>query len=126
MIHLRLLIVWACLPILIYVNGNPISDNINGKLIVVDPSVAYEDRPGMSMDCNIGNCSGENEYDSCICMNGRNCLCTNFEDALYHVEDNTVIVLNDTLQEFRANVMLHTLVYHTNLLYRTQTCYIPS
>ena len=107
MIHLRLLIVWACLPILIYVNGNTISDNISGKLIVVDPSVGYEDRPGMSTNCNIGNCSGEDEHDSCICMNGRNCLCTKFEDALYHVEDNTVIVLNGTLQEFRVNVMLN-------------------
>ena len=112
MIHLRLLIVWACLPILIYVNGNTISDNISGKLIVVDPSVGYEDRPGMSTNCNIGNCSGEDEHDSCICVNGRNCYCNNFEDALYHVEDNTVIVLNGTLQEFRVNVMLN---YITNI-----------
>ena len=108
MIHPRCLIVWACLPILICVNVNAVSENaINGKLIVVNPLVGYEDRTGMSMDCNIGNCSGENEHDSCVCMNERNCLCTKFEDALHHVEDNTVIVLNGTLREFRANVILN-------------------
>ena len=54
-----------------------------------------------------GECSGENENDSCACSDRRNCLCTKFEDALNHVEDNTVILLNDTLQEFTTNNMLN-------------------
>ena len=52
------------------------------------------------MDCNAGDCSGENENDSCVSSDIRNCLCTKFEDALHHVEDNTVILLNGTSQEF--------------------------
>ena len=61
MIHLakvQLLIMWACLHIT-YVKGNVMSErSFDEKLIVVIPSVGYEDRPGM--DCNAGECSGEN------------------------------------------------------------------
>ena len=108
MIHLakvQLLIMWACLHIT-HVKGNVMSErSFDEKLIVVIPSVGYEDRPGM--DCNAGECSGENETDSCVCSDRRNCLYTKFEDALNRVEDNTVIMLNDTLQEFMTNNMLN-------------------
>ena len=114
MIHLakvQLLIMWACLHIT-HVKGNVMSErSFDEKLIVVIPSVGYEDRPGM--DCNAGECSGENETDSCICSDRRNCLYTKFEDALNRVEDNTVIMLNDTLQEFMTNNMLNNI---TNIL----------
>ena len=109
MIHLakvQLLIVWACLHIITHVKGNVMSErSCDEKLIVVIPSVGYEDMPGM--DCNAGDCSGENENDSCVCSDRRNCLCTKFEDALNRVEDNTVILLNGTLQEFMTNNMLN-------------------
>ena len=59
------------------------------------------------MDCNASDCSGKNGNDSCFCSDGRNCLCTKFEDALHRVEDNTVILLNGTLQEFTTNNMLN-------------------
>ena len=112
MIHIKkvqLLIVWACLSILTHVKGNVASENsTDRKLIIVNPSVSYEDRAGM--DCNVDDCSGENEHDSCICRDGRSCLCTKFEDALHHVEDNTVIVVNGTLQEFTANIVLSNIV----------------
>ena len=102
----QLLIVWACLHIITHVKGNVMSErSFDKKLIVVIPSVGYEDRP--EMDCNAVYCSGENENDSCVCSDGRNCLCTKFEDALNRVEDNTVILLNGTLQEFTTNNMLN-------------------
>ena len=112
MIHIKkvqLLIVWACLSILTNVKGNVASENsTDRKLIIVNPSVSYEG--GAGMDCNVDDCSGENEHDSCICRDGGSCLCTKFEDALHHVEDNTVIVINGTLQEFTANIVLSNIV----------------
>ena len=102
----QFLIVWACLHIITHVKGNVMSErSFDEKLLVVILSVGYEDRT--EMDCNAGDCSGENENDSCVCSDGRNFLCTKFEDALSRVEDNTVILLNGTLQEFTTNNMLN-------------------
>ena len=66
MIHLtkvQLLIVWICLHISTQAKGSITHENsIEEKLIMVNPSVTYEDRPGI--DCNAGDCF---EKDSCTC-----------------------------------------------------------
>ena len=112
MMHIKkvqLLMVWACLSILTNGKGNVVSENsTDRKLIKVNPSVSYEG--GAGMDCNVDDCSGEDEHGSCICRDERICLCTTFEDALHHVEDNTIIVINGILQEFTANIVLSNIV----------------
>ena len=105
MIHLtkvQLLIVWICLHISTQAKGSITHENsIEEKLIMVNPSVTYEDRPGI--DCNAGDCF---EKDSCTCCDEKNCWCSKFEDALHCVEDSTVILPNGSLENFSSNILL--------------------
>ena len=119
-----LLVVWACVPIIMCVQGNLISSD-DEKLIIVNPSLDVktmnfdchskdfenhsEDFDDHSEDCddNIGSSSGDHKSDSCICNNETKCVCSTFEDAFNHVENNTVIAINGTIRGFTANVVLN-------------------
>ena len=111
--NVQLLIVWTCLPILIHVQGNVVLNNSDKKLIIVNPVVSYD------IDVNItiadqengiplGGCDLDDEcfLDSCICSNETKCVCSRFEDAFNHVENNTVIAINGTIEEFTTDIVL--------------------
>ena len=113
-----LLVVCACVPIIICVQGNLVVSSDDEKLIIVNPS---PDVKTMNFDCrsedfdddsedyddDIGSSSGDHESDSCICSNETKCVCSNLEDAFNHVENNTVIAINGTIRGFTANVVLN-------------------
>ena len=113
-----LLVVWACVPIIMCVQGNLVVSSNDEKLIIVNPS---PDVKTMNFDCHsedfdddsedhdddIGSSSGNHESDSCICSNETKCVCSNLEDAFNHVENNTVIAINGTIRGFTANVVLN-------------------
>ena len=107
---IQLLIVWACLPILICIQGNIIFNDSDEKLIIVNPLMSYDDvnrttqdDGRTTMDCDARTCF----RDSCTCSRERTCLCSEFEDAFNLVEDNTVIAINGTLQDFTAIIALN-------------------
>ena len=113
-----LLVVWACVPIIMCVQGNLVVSNDDEKLIIVNLSL---DVKTMNFDCrsedfdddseeyddDIGSSSGDHDSDSCICSNETKCVCSNLEDAFNHVENNTVIAINGTIRGFTANVVLN-------------------
>ena len=109
---IQLLIVWVFLPILIHVQGNILSNNSDEKLIIITPVVisdAYvngtvtDQENGIpTMGCNVHECF----IDSCICSSETKCVCLKFEDTFNHVENNTVIAINGTIEEFTANIVL--------------------
>ena len=107
------MIVLTSLPILIHVQGNIVLNNSDKKLIIVNPVVSYD------IDVNItiadqengiplGGCDLDDEcfLDSCICSNETKCVCSRFEDAFNHVENNTVIAINGTIEEFTTDIVL--------------------
>ena len=110
--NVQLLIVWTCLPILIHVQGNIVFNNSDEKLIIVTPMVIsdadingtiIDQENGMPiMGCDVNECF----IDSCICSSETECVCFKFEDAFNHVENNTVIAINGTLEEFTVNIVL--------------------
>ena len=113
-----LLVVWACLLVIICMQGNLAVSSDDEKLIIVNPSLNVNT---MSFDCrsedfddqsnnyndDIGSSSGDYDSDSCICSNETKCVCFKFEDAFHHVENNTVIAINGTIRGFTANVVLN-------------------
>ena len=118
-----LLVVWACLLVIMCVQGNLVVSSDDEKLIIVNPSLYVNT---MSFDCHsedfddqndnynddIGSSSRDYNSDSCICSNETKCVCSNLDDAFNHVENNTVIVINGTIRGFTANVALNNI---TNL-----------
>ena len=110
--NVQLLIVWTCLPILIHVQGNIVFNNSDEKLVIINPMVSYDDDINGTiadqeneiriMHCDVYECF----IDSCICSSETKCVCYKFEDAFNHVENNTVIAINDTIEEFTANIAL--------------------
>ena len=111
MIHytkVQFLIVLACLPILLCVRGSIVFDGTDEKLIIVNPLIINEppDLP-RPVACNDSDCSFDFQSDSCICSDDRYCLCSRLDDALGHVEDNTVIAINGTIQEFITGNVLY-------------------
>ena len=106
---IQLLIVSACL---IHVQGNIVFNNSDEKLIIITPMVSYDayvngtiidhENRIPTMSCNVHECF----MDSCICSSETKCVCFKFEDAFNHVENNTVIAINGTLEEFTANIIL--------------------
>ena len=105
--NVYLLIVLACLLILSSVRGSIIFDSSDEKLIVVNPFDIYEDKDLPGAACNDSNCFTDFEIDSCICSDEKHCLCNMLEDAFSHVEDNTVIAINGTIQEFTTSNVLY-------------------
>ena len=105
MMHLtkiQFLTVWAYLSMSIYVQGSGIFNNSDEKFIIVNPLNTYNDHyegSGTILDYD----SGDHNSDSCICT-GATCFCTELEDALDHLEDNTVIAINGTIRGFTGNV----------------------
>ena len=113
-----LLVVWACLLVIMCVQGNLVVSSDDKKLIVVNPSLYVNT---MSFDCHsedfddqndnyiddIASSSRDYNSDSCICSNETKCVCSNLEDAFNHVENNTVIAINGTIRGFTANVVLN-------------------
>ena len=111
MIHctkVLLLIVLACLPFLLCVRGSIVFDGTDEKMIIVNPFIINElpdlPRPGA---CNGSDCSFDFQIDSCICSDERYCLCSRLDDAIRHVEDNTVIAINGTIKEFITRIVLY-------------------
>ena len=105
--NVYLMIVLACLLILSCARGSIIFDSSDEKLIVVNPFDIYEDKDLPGAVCNDSNCFTDFEIDSCICSDEKHCLCTKLEDAFSHVEDNTVIAINGTIQEFITGNVLY-------------------
>ena len=115
---IHLLILWSCsaLLIIISVKGNILFENINGKLIIVDSVVSWDNVSRMMYDedygfsgainYNISNSKTKHLNDGCICVHIKKCFCTTLQGALNNVEDNTNIAINTTLGEFTANVAL--------------------
>ena len=120
-----LLEVWACLSFLLSVQGNLVVSNGDKKLIIVNPSLHVKT---MNFTCHCEDFdfdnednyvkSGDNDEDiyssnvdcdgdTCICSNETKCVCSEFEDAFYHVENNTVIAINGTIRGFTANVVVN-------------------
>ena len=85
--NIQFLTVWAYLSMLVYVQGSGIFNSSDEKFIIVNPLNTYNDH----------------NSDSCICT-GATCFCTELEDALDHLEDNTVITINGTIRGFIGNV----------------------
>ena len=112
------LILWICpeLLILISVKGNILFENSNEKLIIVDPIVSWDNVSTMAndedyrfsgaMNYNISSNKTKHQNDGCICINIRKCFCTMLQDALNHIENNTIIAINTTLEEFATYVTL--------------------
>ena len=110
--NVHLFIVWTCLPILMHVQGNIVFNNSDEKLIIVNPMVSYDadvngtitdQENGMPiMVCDVHECF----IDNCICSSQTECVCFKFEDAFNYVENNTVIAINGTIEEFTANIVL--------------------
>ena len=102
---IQLLLALICLPILC-VTGSIESEE---KLIVVNPFDSYEDDDfsGSVSSYNDSNCFTKLDNDSCVCGDERYCLCGRLEDAFRHVEDNTVIAINGTVQEFMTGNVLY-------------------
>ena len=105
--RVQLLIVLACLPILSYVRGSIVFDSNDEKLIIVNPFDVYDDFSGPVGSCNDSGCFTDLPINPCICSDERHCLCTRLEDAFLHVEDNTVIAINGTIQEFITGNVLY-------------------
>ena len=113
-----LLVVWACLLVIMCVQGNLVVSSDDEKLIIVNPSLHAKT---MNFDCrredfddqsdnyndDIGSSREDYDSDSCICSNETKCVCFKFEDAFHHVENNTVIAINGTIRGFTANVVLN-------------------
>ena len=110
-----LMIPWIILPILVKIQGNIIFHN-NEKVVIINqlgsPStldnssegiIKHKDRgavyqgDGTTTDFDVDTRFEDFKNDSCICSTERQCVCTNFEDAFDHVENNTVIAINGTL-----------------------------
>ena len=113
-----LLVVWACVPIIMCVQGNLAVSSDDEKLIIVNPSTYVktmnfncrsEDFDDHSKDYNehIGSSNRDHDSDSCIYSNETKYVCSNLEDAFNHVENNTVIAINRTIKGFTANVVLN-------------------
>ena len=88
---IQFLTVWAYLSMSIYVQGSGIFNSSDEKFIIVNPPSDY--------------------YKDCICT-GATCLCTELEDALDHLEDNTVIAINGTIRGFTGNIEF---AHYTNI-----------
>ena len=124
-IKIQLLIVWISLPFLICVRGNSIMfDNADEKLIIVNPSASFDNSSrmmddddyglygGKLMDVNVSSNYKVHQNDSCVCIHTRKCFCTEFKDALNHMENNTVIAITGIIGRFIANA---TLSSYTNI-----------
>ena len=115
---IHLLILWSCsaLLIIISVKGNILFENTDGKLIIVDSVVSWDNVSRMmydedyrfsgAMNYNISSSKTKHLNDGCICVDIKKCFCTTLQGALNNVEDNTIIAINTTLGEFTANVAL--------------------
>ena len=100
---IQFLTVWAYLFMLICVHASGIFNSSDEKFIIVNPLNVHIDHyefegSGTTLDYDDG--------DSCICSNVRMCFCTELKDALYHVENNTVVAINGTVIGFTANVAI--------------------
>ena len=104
----QLLMVLACLSFLLCVRGSIVFDGTDEKLIIVNPLIINEppDLP-RPVACNDSDCSFDFQIDSCICSDESYCLCSRLDDAFSHVEDNTVIAINGTIQEFITGNVLY-------------------
>ena len=126
-IKIQLLIVWISLPILIIllcVRGNIMYENADEKLLIVNPSASFDNSSRMMDDDNYGLYGGKlmdfnissnytvHENDSCICSDTRKCFCTEFTDALNHMENNTVVAITGIIEGFTAKI---TLSNYTNI-----------
>ena len=115
--RVQFLIVLACLPIL-YVRGSVVFDGSDEKLIIVNPSDMYYDSSGPIRSCNDSDCFIDFPINSCNCSDERYCLCARLEDALGHVENNTVIAINGTIREFASFNILYNFINVSVIGYR--------
>ena len=121
MTYCTLLIVLACLPILSCVRGSIVFDGSDEKLIIVDPFFINElPLPPVGI-CNDSGCFIDFQIDTCLCRDERYCLCSRLDDAFNHVEDNTVIAVNGTIQEFTTVNVLHDVTNISIIGYREIT-----
>ena len=95
------------LPVLITMacsHGYPLNDG-DEKIIFVDSSY-YNNVVGMNFSSNAEDYRfGSGEADSCICGMSKQCFCKQFDEVMMsHVEDNTIIALNNTLSLNQSTV----------------------